>query len=292
MSNVEGLNLHEDPVMFRESVNYTASVTGYNSRLIEKDYFCSLVLACIYSLVKTQLVFKGGTCLAKVYAGFYRLSEDLDFVIPISVDSTRSIRKDAAADVKTAFREVSKFCPVFSISKDIHGANNSSQYYGSVGYKSFLTNETEDIIFEVSLREQLQNPVKQAHACTILLDPISGEKMVAGVGVDCIDFTEAFAEKFRAALTRREVAIRDFYDIDYAVRHLGLDVYDNQFIDLVREKLLLPGNLPVDISNDRLNALHRQMNTRLKSVLMDSAFKEFDIEHAVRTVVQVAKCLS
>ena len=33
-----------------------------------------------------------------------------------------------------------------------------------------------------------------------------------------------FAEKFRVAMTRREVAIRDFYDIDYAIRTLGIQV--------------------------------------------------------------------
>lgn len=35
------------------------------------------------------------------------------------------------------------------------------------------------------------------------------------VMLPCISKIEAFAEKFRAAMTRREVAIRDFYDIDH-----------------------------------------------------------------------------
>ena len=45
MSEPIGLNLHEDEVLFCEAVNFTASRTGFNARLIEKDYFCSVLLA-------------------------------------------------------------------------------------------------------------------------------------------------------------------------------------------------------------------------------------------------------
>jgi predicted nucleotidyltransferase component of viral defense system len=40
----------------------------------------------------STLVFKGGTCLAKVHAGFYRLSEYLDFTIPSPLDAMRVIK--------------------------------------------------------------------------------------------------------------------------------------------------------------------------------------------------------
>ncbi len=75
--------LHEDPELFLEALNFTAATTAFAARLIEKDYFCSVLLNHIFKKLGALLVFKGGTCLAKVYAGFYRLSEDLDFMIPI-----------------------------------------------------------------------------------------------------------------------------------------------------------------------------------------------------------------
>jgi hypothetical protein len=31
---------HEDPVLFREALSFTAAETGFTARLIEKDYFC------------------------------------------------------------------------------------------------------------------------------------------------------------------------------------------------------------------------------------------------------------
>ena len=81
-----------DPDIFRESLSYSEGVTGFTASLIEKDYYCSLILHHIFDR-ETPLVFKGGTCLSKVYADFYRLSEDLDLIIPVSVDAPRSQRR-------------------------------------------------------------------------------------------------------------------------------------------------------------------------------------------------------
>ncbi len=82
--------IHEDPDFFREALNFTAAETSFLPRLIEKDYFSTLLLK--YLSIENTLVFKGGTCLAKIHVGFYRLSEDIDFAISISVDSSRSER--------------------------------------------------------------------------------------------------------------------------------------------------------------------------------------------------------
>ena len=65
--------VHEDADRFREAVRFTAAETRFLPRLIEKDYFCTLLLGYL-SAADCSLVFKGGTCLAKVHAGFYRLS--------------------------------------------------------------------------------------------------------------------------------------------------------------------------------------------------------------------------
>ena len=39
------IRLHEeDPVLLREAIRFTSAETGFSPRLIEKDYFCSVVL--------------------------------------------------------------------------------------------------------------------------------------------------------------------------------------------------------------------------------------------------------
>lgn len=236
-----GLNLHLDPAFFREMVNYTAAKTNFNPRLVEKDYFCSLLLTYITAGADNPLVFKGGTCLAKVYAGFYRLSEDLDFVIPMPVDSSRTARHNAVAKTRELFGNISEACQAFNVREALTGANNSTQYNGTLEYTSIITGESEPVLFEVSLREPLYMPVNRTTARTALLSPIDGKPVVRDVPVCCIDFTEAFAEKFRAALSRREVAIRDFYEIEYAVRNLGLNTDSGQLLSLVNKKMAIPG---------------------------------------------------
>ena len=113
--------------------------------------------------------------------------------------------------------------------------------------------------------------------------------MVLPLAVRCISRMEAFAEKFRAALSRREAAIRDFYDIDYAVRRLDLRPQDPALVELVRQKLAMPGNEPADVSEARLAMLQRQLDAQLKPVLRDRDFAEFDLERAFRTVAQMAE---
>lgn len=54
-------------------------ITGYNLAQLEKDYLQHIILEFIYRN-KNNILFKGGTCLQKIY-GIKRFSEDLDFNI-------------------------------------------------------------------------------------------------------------------------------------------------------------------------------------------------------------------
>ncbi|MCC6967229.1 MAG: nucleotidyl transferase AbiEii/AbiGii toxin family protein, partial [Nitrospira sp.] len=78
-------------------------------------------------------------------------------------------------------------------------------YNALVGYRSFVGPREETIKIEVGLREPLLHPVVSGEAKTILLDPVSGRTLIPPKKVRCISRAEAFAEKFRAAFTRREV---------------------------------------------------------------------------------------
>jgi hypothetical protein len=130
--------------------------------------------------------------------------------------------------------------------------------------------------------------ILHSHARTILLDPNTAEPLIPPLAVSCIARMEAFAEKFRAALSRREVATRDFFDLDYAVRRLGLLPENAELIGLVRQKLAVPGNAMVDISEDRLAALRRQVGPQLQPVLRTEDFAEFDLERAFQAVATMA----
>jgi hypothetical protein len=129
--------------------------------------------------------------------------------------------------------------------------------------------------------------IEKDYFCTVLLDDFV-RQVVPGLEIACIDAMEAMAEKFRAALSRRDVAIRDFYDLDHAVRNLPLEVGSPSFIDLVRRKLSIPENPPVDVGSDRMAALRRQVDAKLKPVLRDQDFRDFDLDRAIALAVAMA----
>ncbi len=289
MSGLEAtlMRLHEDLDLFRSAVNFTAAETAFSPRLIEKDYFCSVLLWYL-GAANDRLVFRGGTCLAKVHAEFYRLSEDLDFAIPIPTDGTRAQRRALAAPLKEAIAALPDSGRAFRLSEPWIGANNSTQYTAVIGYTSLLNQQEETIKIEVGLREPLLTPVLDTSARTLLLDPISGNFLLNPVAVRCLSKPEAFAEKFRAALTRRDVAIRDFYDVDYAFRRLAVLPDDAELVELVRRKLAVPGTGPVDISQGRWALLRQQLEPQLKPVVRERDFSEFELERAFQLVTRMA----
>jgi predicted nucleotidyltransferase component of viral defense system len=280
-------DVHEDKILFREAIEFTSAKTGFLPRLIEKDYFCTLLLAHMVG-PGSSMVFKGGTCLAKIYAEFYRLSEDLDFVIPTQVSATRIERRTLSAEFKKAVLQITGKKGVFRTVKPITGANASTQYITTLGYLSVLNQREETIKIEVGLREPLLISVFHGDARTVLLNPVSSKPMVPALRVSCISLKEAMAEKLRAALSRREAAIRDFYDIDYAVRRLDFKPFEAVLLDLVRHKLAVPGNEPVDVSGVRLAALKLQVDARLKPVLRMKDLADFSLERAFGIVADVA----
>lgn len=99
------------------------------------------------------------------------------------------------------------------------------------------------------------------------------------------------AEKCRAALSREEVAIRDFYDIDHAVRNRGLDVRERALLGMIAQQLAVPGNAPVDVSQSRLEQLRLQLDAQLRPVLRSQAFAQFDLDRAFDIIQTIAKGL-
>jgi len=105
------IRLHvDDPDLLVQAIGLTARQTGFQPRLVEKDYFCSVVLEYL-AASDTDLTFKGGTSLAKVHGSFYRLSEDLDFSISTPLDASRKERSRRAEPLKRIVGDVPKYLP-------------------------------------------------------------------------------------------------------------------------------------------------------------------------------------
>ena len=281
---------HLDAEGFRAAIEYTSRTTGFRMDLIEKDYFCSIALACLYTH-DTPLIFKGGTCLNKVHVGFYRLSEDLDFSIPVNLGATRGDRRKAIEPVKAHLASFKTLAPALQLESELAGHNEGRQYTTAFTYRSIVTGKKGAIKFEVGLREPLLDQVLQAPARTLLIDPFKRSELLSTATILCLSTREAFAEKIRAALARKDVAIRDLFDLDHAIRHQKIDLKDTGLLNMARLKLKVPGTNAVDLSQPRIDAMRRQLTTELQPVLRPADFAVFDFDGAAAQLVELSEVL-
>lgn len=238
----------------------------------EKDFILTLILIR-FSEVFPDLVFKWGTCLNKVYFPYFRLSEDLDFVRENKDDLGRTGRKSLLKQYEnTMISELLKLGLTLQDERTKFDEYRLAMF--SFAYESALDSSMQTIKIDISLKSQLQLPPVRLPIRAIFQDVILGEDIFSEHTLTCIDLTEALAEKMRAALTRREPAIRDFFDIWYARTLWGFDFSDPVFRDLLSGKLR-----EVDYAytlEENHDLLMRQIKTDLRSVLTDDYGFDFD----------------
>ena len=284
------LVFHDNPERFRAALTAAEATRGFSARLIEKDYYCSVLLHDMAPLFEAGLVFKGGTCLSKVHAEFFRLSEDLDFAISMRADASAADRRKAVGPAKDHFTTLPGRCKCFREVEPLRGHNSSRQYGGRYSYRSAILEE-QFIKVEISLRERILLPSEERQARALLLDPHSSEAAFPPVNVRVLSLREAYAEKVRAALTRSDPAIRDFFDIDSAVRRGVLNHLDEEVLRLVAQKLAVPGNGKVDLSEPKITLLRRQIETDLWSVLRKEDHASFELERPLCLLAEMVQRL-
>jgi predicted nucleotidyltransferase component of viral defense system len=76
------MRLHENTILFRQSIEFTAQKMNILPIYIEKDYWVTFALHTIFhSQMSVDTVFKGGTALSKCFGIIERFSEDIDLVV-------------------------------------------------------------------------------------------------------------------------------------------------------------------------------------------------------------------
>lgn len=265
-----------DPETLLLMVRTTAERTGFDARLVEKDYYCSLLLKSL-NAEKDSLIFKGGTCISKVFSDFYRLSEDLDFCISAVTGDTRTVRRKKIDPFKRSVAGLPENVPGVRIVEALTGRNVSTQYVTLLGYASVISGREETVKLEIGVREPLMLPFERRLALTLLKNPFSGKDVLPPFPILVINEQEAWAEKTRAALARLEPAIRDFFDLDYAIRNKKVVMENEEFFALVRRKIAVPGTGLINLSKERREELVRQVGAELRPVLRGQDFEKFDL---------------
>src|SRR5208282_1949800 len=123
----EPRSYHVDADLFREALSYTQSETGFGARLVEKDYYCSLVLEDLRAATNSPRVFKGGTCLSKVRSDFYRMSEDLDFAFSVPVDVPRAQRSKMIVPMKEHWSKLASRMACFKFAEVLQGGDTTTR---------------------------------------------------------------------------------------------------------------------------------------------------------------------
>ena len=243
--------LHSNKDEFLKILGRASAQTGFPLRLLEKDYYITVVLSGINEL-SNNLVFKGGTCFSKIYYSYYRLSEDLDFTLKLSTDNaTRSVRRNAIKPIKEVIRPFLKRFNMSIQNLDKAGHRESTQYIYYFDYDSAVLNKKESIKLEISLRFNPLRPVATKEVNHKFLHPFTKEPLFSAGSVNCLVLKELVAEKLRASATREIIASRDFYDLGFLLRE-QFNFSDKEQLELFRKKLEEDG-FSSDLSKYRVN---------------------------------------
>lgn len=269
---------------FVAAVQYTAGRFQFSPELVEKDFLCSLVLLYLYGDNLCPLVFKGGTLLAKVHAGFYRLSEDLDFSISIPPEATRKFRSNRVQPLKEKIHLINQYLPMLEVDKPLSGSNESRQYNATLTYQSKLNSAQNRVLIEIGLREEHITTVNEYSALTLITNPITQKNLVQPIQVKCLSLQEAYAEKLRAALTREKVAIRDYYDLHYALKNNLIELDKPSFIHLVQTKLAVQNASLIDFNEERVSLLEAKIHSELLPTLSQVAEFDFDLHKIIASL--------
>jgi len=264
--------MHNNKDEFLKVLERTSAQTGFPQSLLEKDYYITLLLSGVNALSE-GLMFKGGTCLSKIYYSYYRLSEDVDFSMKLpSGKVTRAVRRNTIKPVKDMIQSFVKGYGMIIEGVDQAGHNESTQYSYYVDYASGILGKKQSIKLEISLRFNPFLPISRQKVNHKFLHPFTKEPLFDGGEVNCLALKELVAEKMRAASTRLEIAPRDFYDLGYLIQ-AGFDFRDEELRRLFKRKLSEDG-FDDDLRKHRVNMGRsdkeiKDMSSRIETELLD-----------------------
>lgn len=264
--------IHKNKNQFIDVINIMVQRTGFRAPLLEKDYYLTLILSHVHEL-SDGLILKGGTCLNKIYYSYYRLSEDLDFSMRLpEYTTTRGNRRKSIQPVKDKIEEFAKQLDMRIDGAEKAGRNESKQYIYYFAYKSVIQPAEQMIKFEIGLRFNPICPVEKRTVQHKFLHPFTKEPLFDAGSVNCLSLKEIVSEKLRAAALREVIAPRDFYDLDFILRH-NFNLSDKEVIELFKKKIAEDG-ANTDLSKYRINLGRtdveiKDMRSRIEEELFD-----------------------
>lgn len=142
------MKLHENKILFRQAVQFTADQMKIPAIYVEKDYWVTYALYTIFNNdIGKDTVFKGGTALSKCYNMIERFSEDIDLVVLRGEGETDSKLKSKLKAVSTVVEAVFPEVPIEGITHKI-GMNRKTAHSYNKEFKGDYGQVRDVIILE------------------------------------------------------------------------------------------------------------------------------------------------
>lgn len=221
-----------NPDHLADECRETAALEHVQPGAVEKDFYLTRLIWGLAQVCGDRLLLKGGTCLSKVDIGYRRMSEDADFVIPW--DRSLNHKGTNASEInkiRDALRDLAPALGMRFPNPEGERFEKNSHAIWDIVYDGRFP--PTSIVVEVAMRPTMLSP-RRVPLQQLLKGPVSKGYMDAYCWA--LDYDEVRAEKVRAAYTRPDPEIRDYYDLDL-LQKSGTDLTSLPFVDLVDRKL-------------------------------------------------------
>ena len=217
-----------DKEKLREFLLFVKNKTNITSiELIEKDFYLCFLLS---KLNLNEYIFKGGTCLAKVYLDYFRFSEDLDFTFLhqnlFNGKSTKSIKKICKEKIDNFGKQLELIGLDFIFDKSnkkyVELGNNNKLVTFKVWYDSIFTNTLSFVKIQINFLEKIKFKPQIKEILPLIQNNIPNEdktyfkdylSFYEKKKLVVYDIKEIIAEKIRSLLTRKAIKSRDSVDL-------------------------------------------------------------------------------
>ena len=267
----------------KKFIDHIGDKLGIEKRdLIEKDILLQMLLN---ELVKNKdfrdnFAFKGGTCLIKIYFGYFRFSEDLDFTYLNQKEfigkSRSKIRESMSEKIDRLGESIETIAKQVDLDFKMEKENKRYLQFGGsnafvtfkIWYDSIVLNKSSFVKIQINFIEKLKYEIKELPAIFILGNRDKKEiellfndysYLLKPVKIKAYDLKEILIEKVRAILTRRGIKARDFVDVFLITKKNKLEL--NDFKKEIKEKI-----------NDMLKFEKYTLNIKNKEVQLNDDF--------------------
>jgi len=185
----------------KQELQRLAGIKGVDLNTMDKDYALTWTLKAISTnkFLSNSLLFKGGTCLSKIYAENYRLSEDLDFT---KSKNTNLTLDQIVTELEKAFDQAkTEGGPQLTV-KEKH--DNKGYIQLKIQYTTIFS-QPGTLKLDIYLNEHvIYAPMKMPLKESLYSD-------IKPFQVQCYHIIEITTEKMRSLFQRKRC--RDYYDL-------------------------------------------------------------------------------